>query len=471
MIICNHTAYADALLLQAATSRPVRFIISRDVFKNWKWAKPIFNLTDCIPIHTSDGPRALAQSLKEARQAMEEGALIAIFPEGKLTRNGNLMEFNKGFEKIARHSNCPIIPAYIGNIWGSIFSFYRGNPGFKRPLKFRLPISVRFGAPLSSDTHADEARRIIAELGAEYAIEKSLLPKRTLSHRFIRQARRNWFRPIASDTLGSKATYGHLLTGSIALANRIKPTIAKRDNIGILMPTSVGGIISNLAVTLSGKTSVNLNWTASQNAIESAIKQAHIKEIITSRRFLEKAKVPELPVQWLYLEDLKKQISKTERLKALFSALFASPKKLAYGREPQPTDIATIIFSSGTTGEPKGVMLSHANIVSNVDATQSVQHFNRDDSMCALLPFFHAFGYLGLLWWPLLKSIRIACHPNPLQTARVIRLVREEKLTVMLATPTFLQSYMRKATAEDFRSLKHMITGGEKASSGIGGAL
>ncbi|MBN2163514.1 MAG: MFS transporter [Pontiellaceae bacterium] len=462
LLICNHTAYADALLLQAATSRPVRFVMSRDVFKTWKWAKPIFTLTDCIPIHTSDGPRALANSLKEARQAMEDGAIVAVFPEGKLTRNGNLMQFNKGFEKIARNSNCPIIPAHIGNIWGSIFSFYKGRPGLKFPFKLRYPVSVRFGAPLPSCTGADEARRVIAELGAEYASEKSRLPGNTLPHCFIHQARRRWFRPIASDTLGNKASYGKLLTGSVALANRIKPNISNQKNIGIYMPTSLGGVLANLAVTLSGKTSINLNWTASSEALSSATKQARIKYVLTSRRFMQKIQKPDLPVRWLYIEDELKNLGHIERLRAICAALFGSPKHLAGNREPQPDDIATIIFSSGTTGAPKGVMLSHANILSNVDGTQAVQHFSPRDSMCAILPLFHAFGYLGLMWWPLLKGIRVAYHPNPLQTERVIRLIREEKLTALLSTPTFLQGYMRKAKSEDFASLKHIITGGEK---------
>ncbi len=462
LLICNHTAYADALLLQAATSRPVRFVMSRDVFKKWTWCKPIFNWTSCIPVHTSDGPRALAKSLQEARRAMENGDIIAIFPEGHLTRNGSLMQFNKGFEKIARNSTCPIIPAYIGDIWGSIFSFYRGKPGLKRPLKFPYPVSVRFGKPLPSDTKADEARRVIAELGAEYATEKSLLPGRTLSHQFIRQARRYWFRPIASDTLGSKAGYGKLLIGSIALTNRLKPYVSNQRNIGIYMPTSLGGVIANLAVTLSGKTSVNLNWTATTELLQSAVRQAHISYVITSRRFVQKTQQPDLPVRWLYIEDQLKQLGRMERFRAAAAALFASPKRLAGGREPQPTDTATIIFSSGTTGTPKGVVLSHANILSNVEATQAVQHFHTTDSMCAILPLFHAFGYLGLFWWPLLKNIRVAYHPNPLQTDRIIRLIREAKLTVLLATPTFLQGYMRKAKPDDFKTLTSVITGGEK---------
>ncbi|VGO12976.1 Bifunctional protein Aas [Pontiella desulfatans] len=462
LLICNHTAYADALLLQAATGRPIRFVMSRDVFKTWKWAYPFFKLTDCIPIHTSDGPRALAKSLQEARKAMEDGAIVGIFPEGALTTNGNLMQFNKGFEKIAKNSGCPIIPAHIGNIWGSIFSFKGGKPGLRRPEQFPRPVTVRFGKPLPTQTPADEARRVIAELGAEHATEQSHLPCKTLSHQFIKQARRNWFRPIASDTLGQKASYGKLLTCGIALANRLKPCIRNQKNIGIFMPTSLGGVIANLAVTLSGKTSVNINWTASAEAQRSAIEQARIKYMITSRRFLQKMEQPDLPVRWLYLEDLLKNLGRVETFRAIRAALFASPKHLAGGREPQPSDVATIIFSSGTTGTPKGVMLSHSNLLSNVESTQAVQAFSKDDAMCAILPLFHAFGFLGLLWWPLLKGIRVAYHPNPLQADRVIRLIKEERLTTLLATPTFLQGYMRKAKAEELKTLQTVITGGEK---------
>lgn len=462
LLICNHTAYADALLLQAATQRPVRFIMSRDVFKTWKWAYPFFKLTDCIPIHTSDGPRALAKSLKEARQTMEDGAIIAIFPEGELTKNGALMKFNKGFEKIAKNSNCPIIPAHIGNIWGSIFSFKNGKPGLRRPEQFPRPVTVRFGTALPTNTPADEARRVIAELGAEHATEKAQRAGKTLTHEFIAQARRHWFRPIASDTLGSRANYGKLTTGAIALANRLKPQIKNQKNVGIYLPTSLGGVVTNLAVTLSGKTVVNLNWTASADAMKCAVKQARIKYVITSRRFLQKTEQPNLTVRWLYLEDLLKNLSRLERFRALRAALFSSPKHLAGGREPQPSDTVAIIFSSGTTGTPKGVVLSHANLLSNVDCAQEVLPFSKTDSVCATLPLFHAFGYMALLWWPLLKGTRVAYHPNPLQTARVIRLIKEEKLTALLTTPTFLQSTMRKATGADLLSLTTVITGGEK---------
>jgi acyl-[acyl-carrier-protein]-phospholipid O-acyltransferase/long-chain-fatty-acid--[acyl-carrier-protein] ligase len=462
MLICNHTAFADALLLQAATGRPIRFVMSRDVFKTWKWAYPFFKLTNCIPIHTSDGPRALAKSLKEARAVMEAGAIVGIFPEGELTTNGNLMKFNKGFEKIAKNSGCPIIPAHIGNIWGSIFSFKNGKPGLRKPEQFPRPVSVRFGKPLPTDTPADEARRVIAELGAEHATEQSLQPGKTLAHKFVAQARHHWFRPIASDTLGLKANYGKLLTGAIALANRIKPVIGNRQNVGIFLPTSMGNAMANLALTISGKTVVNLNWTASSEAQQSAIKQARVQYVVTSRRFIEKMEQPDLPVRWLYLEDLLKNLGHIEKPRALGAALFATPKQLAGRREPQPTDTAAIIFSSGTTGTPKGVVLSHANILSNIGAVQAVQPFSKNDAMCAILPLFHAFGYLALLWWPLLEGIRIAYHPNPLQTDRVIRLIEEEKLTALLATPTFLQGYMRKAKPQQFASLSTVITGGER---------
>ncbi len=291
------------------------------------------------------------------------------------------------------------------------------------------------------------------------------LPGQTLCHRFIRQARRHWFHPVASDTLGNKATYGKLLIESVLLANRIASDIKNQNRVGIYMPTSLGGVIANLATTLSGKVVINLNWTASADAMQSAVKQSRLKTVITSRRFVQKIGQPELSVHWLYLEDVLKNLGRIEQFRAVCTALFSSPKHLANEHEPQPNDPVAIIFSSGTTGDPKGVVLSHANLLSNVDAVQSVQRVGKNDSICAILPLFHAFGYLALLWWPLLNGMHAAYHPNPLQTRRVVQWIKEEKLTVLLATPTFLQSYMRKAEKNDFKTLEIVITGGEKLRS------
>lgn len=461
LIVSNHIAYGDATIIQSATQRPIRYLMSREVFHGWKLFNPIFKLTGAIPVHTSDGPRKLAESLGNARDALREGALISIFPEGELSKNGNMQTFHKGFEKIAKGSGAPVIPVHLDNLWGSIFSFRDGKPGFKIPRKFPYPVTVRFGKPLPTDVPASEVRQIIAELGTETATEKSLAHGNTLAHRFIHSARKNWKRILVSDTSGRSLTGGKLLSASALLSRRLRPQIADEQNVGILLPSTVAGALANVALTLMGKTVVNLNWTVPADTLRYTIKESGIRHIITSRKFIEKAGLPELPAEPLYVEELLISISVREQIAALWRARFAGVKVFAAG-EPQPADTACIIFSSGSTGTPKGVMLSHANLLSNIDSLQRVIAFDRNDSIAGILPLFHSFGYLGTLWWPLLTGTRTVHHPNPLQPAKVVKLIREEKLTALLATPTLLQTYLSKASKDDFQTLETVITGGEK---------
>jgi acyl-[acyl-carrier-protein]-phospholipid O-acyltransferase/long-chain-fatty-acid--[acyl-carrier-protein] ligase len=467
LLISNHVSYADAVIIQSATQRPIRYLMSRDIFKTWGWCRPIFKLTGAIPIHTSDGPRMLAQSLASAREVLRQGTLIGIFPEGELTRTGPLQAFHKGFEKVAKNTACPVIPVHLGNLWGSIFSFCNGAPGWRWPRRLPYPVTVRFGKPLPTSVTAEEAREAVAELAAATATARAQRPGNTLARRLLRQARRLWCCRIVQDTLGQRATYGQLLTGAVALNRRLAPQLAGERFVGILLPPSVAGALVNVALTLQGKTVVNLNWTVSAEAFRSAIAQTGLKHIVTSRKFIASVPLPETPAAFLQLEDLLARLTLREQVRAFAQALFGSAASLAPEGEPRPTDTACVIFSSGSTGTPKGIMLSHANLLSNLDALQTLIRFGRSDTLCATLPLFHSFGYLGTLWWPLLARIRTAYHANPLQTAQVVRLIRDARATVLLATPTLLHGYLRRASADDFASLRQVFTGGEKLPAAL----
>jgi len=461
LLVSNHLAYADATIIQSVTQRQIRFVMSRDIFKSWAWCRPLFKVTRAIPLHTSDGPRALAGAIASAREALRDGSLVGIFPEGELTRTGELQTFRKGFEKIAKGARCPIIPIHLDNLWGSIFSFRDGAPGFRWPKRLPLRVTVRIGKPLPADTPSDEVRQAVAELGAETAAARAAAPGNTLGRRLLIQARRRWRSPAVSDTLGQRLTYGRLLAGAVALNARLAPALAGDRRVGILLPPSAAGALANVALTLQGRTVVNLNWTVPPEAFRSAVEQAGLRHILTSRRFLDAIRPPETAARLLFLEDLLADLTWREKAAAWLRARFAPPAALA-AREPVPSDIATVIFSSGSTGTPKGVCLSHANLLANTDALHAVLRFTRDDALCGTLPLFHSFGYLGTLWWPLLVGVPINCHANPLQTARVLSLIRDRKLTILLTTPTLLQAYLRRAAPEDLASIRHVFTGGEK---------
>jgi len=462
LLIANHIAYGDATIIQSTTQRPIRYLLSRDIFTSWGWCRPIFKLTGAIPVHTSDGPRKLVESLGAARTILQDGALVGIFPEGELTRTGTVQPFHKGFEKVVNRTDCPVIPVHLDNLWGSIFSFRNGEPGWRWPRSLPLSVTVRFGKPLPSTVTAEEARQAVIELGVETAMEHAMRPHNTLPSRLLAQARRLWHHILFSDTLGQSVTYGQLLTGAVALNTRLAPRLSCETNVGLLLPPSVAGALANVALTLQGKTVVNLNWTVSAEAYRSAVEQSGLHHIVTSRRFIDAVKLPETSASLIFMEEAIAGLTLRDKARSLLRARFAPLHALVAGQAPCPSDAACIIFSSGTTGTPKGVVLSHANLLSNLDALETVVPVTSKDTLCATLPLFHSFGYLGTLWWPLFAHIPTVYHANPLQTIHVIRLIRDARATVLLTTPTLLQNYMRRATTEDFASLRHVFTGGEK---------
>jgi acyl-[acyl-carrier-protein]-phospholipid O-acyltransferase/long-chain-fatty-acid--[acyl-carrier-protein] ligase len=471
LLVSNHIAYGDATIIQSVTQRAIRYVMSRDIFTSWAWCRPVFTVTRAIPLHTSDGPRALAHSLASAREALRQGSLVGIFPEGELTRTGALQTFHKGFEKIVKGTGCPIVPIHLDNLWGSIFSFRDGEPGLRWPRRLPLRVTVRIGQPLPASATTDEARQAVAELGAETASARAALPGNTLSRRLLAQARRHWRRPAVGDTLGQRLTYGRLLTGAAALNARLAPLLAEDRRVGVLLPPSVAGALANVALTLQGRTVVNLNWTVAPDAFRSAVEQAGLRHIVTSRRFLSAVSLPETPAKIVCLEEALEGLSLREKAAAWLRAHVAPPAAFSLCGEPRPEDTACIVFSSGSTGTPKGVCLSHANLLSNTDALRAVLRVERDDALCGTLPLFHSFGYLGTLWWPLLSGLPVEYHANPLQAEKVIRLIRKSRLTLLLTTPTLLQTYLRRADADDFAGLRRVFTGGEKLPSALADAF
>jgi acyl-[acyl-carrier-protein]-phospholipid O-acyltransferase/long-chain-fatty-acid--[acyl-carrier-protein] ligase len=259
------------------------------------------------------------------------------------------------------------------------------------------------------------------------------------------------------------------LIGTIALARILRPEWEGQQHVGLLLPPSVAGALVNIAASLSGKTSVNLNYTVGKAGLESAITQATIKTVVTSRRFVEKAKI-EIPqgTRILWLEDIAKTISGSRKVIAMLLALFAPirlvERACGQSRKTSLDDLATIIFSSGSTGEPKGVMLSHFSVNSNVEGAAQVIHIVRGDRALGILPFFHSFGYM-LLWFYARNNAGIVFHPSPLDASAIGELCGRYRVSLMVTTPTFLQLYHRRCTPEQFSNLRVVITGAEKLPS------
>lgn len=465
LLVANHASFIDALVLVASIDRPVRFIMYRGIYDIW-WIRPIVKILNTIPINAQDGPREMVKSLRTATEAIERGELVCIFAEGQITRTGQLLPFRKGFERIMKGVDAPIIPVHLDQIWGSIFSFSRGKFFWKVPHTLPFPITVSFGKPMPGESTAYELRRAIQELGTEAAIAHRA-GMRPLHRGFVRMAKRHPRARCMADGLAGELSYLKTFVGSVVFARKLRPLLDEQPMVGVLLPTSVGGALTNIALLLMGKIPVNLNYTASPAALQSSIARCNITKVITAKAFLEKVPM-EIPCDVIYLEDVRGSVTKQDRRRALFMAYLLPIKtlerKLGMDRPRTADDIATIIFSSGSEGDPKGVVLTHGNIMSNIAAALQVFPHSNKDCMMGMLPFFHSFGFMGTLWLPIVTGFSTVFHPNPLEPRIIGGLIHKYKATFFVATSTFLQPFIRRCSPEELSSLTYVICGAEKLS-------
>jgi len=463
LLVANHMSWVDALLLIASTDRPIRFLMYEPIYRK-PFIHPFARILACIPISSEQRPRDLVHSLRVATNAIRSGEVVCIFAEGQMTRIGQMLPFRRGFERIMKGVNAPIIPVHLDNIWGSIFSYEGGRFLWKMPRRIPYPVTVSFGTPMPSDATAFEVRHVVQELEtAAYVHRKDRMS--TLGRMFLSTVRRFPFQFAMADPRIGKMRFHQARTRTIFLARRLKRIWQGQRMVGILLPPSVPGALVNFAAVLCGKVPVNLNYTASKEALESCARQCDLRTVVTSRAFLERVKI-DVPGNAIYVEDLAAQPRWTEKFAALVIPwLFpARLLELVLGQRTRAKldDLATIIFSSGSTGEPKGVMLSHFNLASNIMQVSQIFPLRGDDRVLGVLPFFHSFGFTMTLWMPAARGVGVIYHPNPLDLAAISEIARNYRITFLLSTPTFLQAYLRRCSPEDFGSVQYILVGAEK---------
>lgn len=465
VIIPNHVSWVDPLVLMATTPRRIRFVMDRGFHDRYRPTRALFRLMGVIPVSEKDSQRQIIAFVKEARKALADGYLLCIFAEGAITRNGTMYGFKPGFELVVHKLDCPIIPVYLGGLWGSVFSHAHGRLLSVWPSIAPRRVSIIVGEPMPVSTEAAEVRQAVMLLSTSY-FESLKDCRGSLGRAFIASARKHWRRQAISDTTGKSLTYGKTLAAAIALGGEIDKAAPGRGMVGLLLPASVGGALANIAVILRGRVPVNLNYTASKDAVRSAIEQCGITHVITSRAFVEKTGFTPPAGEVIFIDDIANNISGASRIITMAKARFMPGAVLAGGSQA-PDELATVIFSSGSSGEPKGVMLTHHNILSNIEGLQMVLRVTPADNICAALPLFHSLGFTGTLWLPLLSGFNATYHPNPLEGGKIAEVVRTNRSTLLLATPTFLTLYSRAAKPEDFSSLRLVVSGAEKLGKGV----
>jgi acyl-[acyl-carrier-protein]-phospholipid O-acyltransferase/long-chain-fatty-acid--[acyl-carrier-protein] ligase len=467
ILVPNHISWLDGVLLFATSSRQIRILIDADFINTWG-ASGLSKLMGAIPIKPT--PKSTRRAIETAREALAAGDLVCIFPEGGISRSGQLQKFKPGVLEIQRGTGAPIIPVYLDELWGSIFSFRGGKFFWKWPTTHPRRVSIWFGKPIAQPNDIHDVRQAVQDLGAD-AVSGRRQRTAALPRAMIRNCRKSMFRSKVADSTGVELTGGKLLAATLVMRRLLRRHVLAPDEqyIGLLLPPSVASVIANAALSMTGRVVANLNYTASPAVLNACLRRAGIRRVLTSRKVLENPAMAKfkdsLETEFIYLEDLRERVTRGDKLVGALGA-YAAPgvllDRLLGLHAISGDDVATVIFTSGSTGMPKGVMLTHHNIATNVEAIDQVVHPKPNDALLGIVPFFHSLGFTVTLWGPLLLDIRAAYHFSPLDTRIVAKLAELRKATILLATPTFLRSYLRRCEPQELETLEVVVAGAEK---------
>ena len=466
LLVPNHISWVDALVLQLACPRPIRYVIDQEYYHK-PVLHPILRALGCIPINIRHSHAAV----RAAAEKVGEGEIVCVFPEGQLERRGVLLRLQRGYELIARHSKAQVVPVWLDQLWGSIFSFQGGRFFTKFPKRFPYHVTVAFGKPLTAeDADSATVREELLKLG-EFCFSRRPSLDRHLAEECVRGLKRRSFATAVIDGIDhSELSRAKLLGAAAALSRHLRKEFAD-ERIAIVLPASKGSMLANLAVTMANKVPVDLNFTIGRAANESCCKRANLRVAISATPFIERIKDFPWPETILKLDELLPRMKRQIVFWWIMSLLLPARLLLCLLQIPKQGGHAeaVLLFTSGTTGEPKGVVVSHRNVVGNVSQFRALLDAKKTDAILASLPFFHTFGSTVTLWYPLIEGVRIVTYPNPLDAAHCSALIERYKLTFLLLTPTFLRLYLRKAEPEHLRSLRLIITGAEKLPLDLAG--
>jgi len=459
LLLPNHLTWIDAIVLQLACPRRIRFVIFEEIYRN-RWLHWIFRAVGALPISS----KRAKDAVKAAAEAIQSGEIVCIFPEGELSRTGMLLRLKRGYELIARGANAPVVPVWLDRLWGSIFSFEGGRYFFKLPQRFPYPVTVVFGEPIAPEK-ADIAtiRQLFLVLG-EHAYQQRPDLEGHLARACVRGLKRHQFHTAVIDGMDhSQTSCGTILAAAIALSRHLRRR-CRGQRIGIVLPPGRAAVVANLAVTLANRVPVNLNFTAGRPSIEAALRIGEVRDCITAHAVVKRLADFPWPMNLLHLDidlpALKPQIMVWRLIVGVLPA-WALSMLLGLPRVGD-RDEAVVLFTSGSSGEPKGVVLSHRNLLANVSQFGLMLNLGRRDTVLACLPFFHSFGCTVTLWYPLIEGVRSVTYPNPLEITKNADLIERYKVTLFCTTPTFLRGYLRKVEPAQLASLEFLVTGAEK---------
>ena len=470
IIALNHVSLLDAPIAFSVLDQDPIFAIDTGWANKW-WMKPVVRHMNALPL---DPTRPLGT--RQLIQAVKGGATLVIFPEGRVTRTGSLMKVYDGPGLIADRTGAPVVPVRIEGAEATRFSYLTNTQvnrrWFKR-IKVTIlpPRRVHVAAALKGRARRQAAGAALYDIMSEMVFSTTSTD-RTIFQMTVDAALEYGPKHVAlEDPIAGKMTYKRTLIGARVLGAKLMPLAPLGGKIGVMLPTSVGCVVTLLGLMSAGRVSAMVNFSAGAAAIKLAAKAAQFDAILTSRAFIAKGKLDKLVADLgqtfkiVYLEDIRATISTPDKLLGAlqWKRPLVRPKAPLGGAD----ELAAVLFTSGSEGKPKGVALSHRNMLSNAAQARAMIDFGREDTVFNALPMFHALGLTDGTIVPLVFGVKGYLYPSPLHYRIIPELIYGSNATIFFGTDTFLAGYARVANAYDFRSLRYIVAGAEpvKAST------
>jgi acyl-[acyl-carrier-protein]-phospholipid O-acyltransferase/long-chain-fatty-acid--[acyl-carrier-protein] ligase len=466
LVIANHESFLDGLLLGLFLPLRATFVVHTTVLNN-----PVFRiLLSRVPHLAVDPTSPLA--MKKVIKLLEAGEAVVIFPEGRITMTGSLMKVYDGPAFVAAKTGATILPVRLDGAARSYFSRLSGN--YPRRIFPKITLSILPTTHLDTpDAPSAKLRRRIAGESMRKLMQEMLFasqPVQTLFGAFLDAIKiHGRGKRLLEDMQQVEESYGQLLKKTLALGRLANKVSAPGENIGILLPNVTNTICLIFGMSAMRRVPAMLNYTAGTAGMQNACVAAGVRTIITSRRFVETAKLDSAlaglqNLRIVYLEDLGARFGLWDKLWLMGFARWLPGLAAPQG---DPDDIAVVLFTSGSEGKPKGVAHSHRGILSNVAQIRAVVDFSPSDKFLISLPLFHAFGFTCGGIMPLVTGSRIFLYPSPLHYRIIPEIIYDRDCTVLFGTSTFLGNYARFAHPYDFYKLRYVVAGAEKLNEEV----
>ena len=464
LIVVNHTSFLDPLLLGVFLPDNITFAINTQISQRW-WLKPFLRLSHVFPMDPSH-----PLSLKDLIHHLEHDTKTVIFPEGRISVTGSLMKIYDGTGMVADKSKATILPIRISGAQYTHFSKLHRIVRLRLFPKITIHISTptHISAPdnLKGKSRREYCGHLLADIMTKMMFDTSPYRQTIFSSLLESRKIHGGRHRITDDLDRNRLSYNNLITRSIVLGQAFKNMTELGDNVGIFLPNSSTTLITILGLQLYGRVPAMLNYSLGSVSVLSACQTAQIKIVLTSHRFITLGNLTDEAEQLskqcvlIYLEDLAKNISAFNKLTALIesttTAFWYNPKLV------NPDSPAVVLFTSGSEGTPKGVVLSHANIIGNLKQLEACISFNAQDIVLNFLPMFHSFGFTVGTILPIISGMKTFFYPTPLHFSVIPEIAYEIHATIMFGTNTFFAAYAKKAHAYDFFNMRYVVAGAEK---------